>query len=126
MCCPLGDRMTVQLRPSRTVSGWCGMLKYVRVAAVVAVVLVASLESSARAQSIQTLPLQKMANSQAQLMAADRQKKMLADADALVAKAQQLKIAVDQTRKDQLSVEVIRQADEIEKLAKAVKDRMRQ
>jgi hypothetical protein len=102
------------------------MLKYVRVAAVAAVVLIASLESSAPAQSIQSVALQKMANSQAQLMATDRQKKMLADADELVEKAKQLKIAVDQTRKDQLSVEVIRQANEIEKLAKAVKDRMRQ
>jgi HAMP domain-containing protein len=102
------------------------MWKYVRVAAVVAVALVASCKSSARAQSIQSVALQKMAHAQAQLNATDRQKKMLADADQLVEKAQQLKVAVDKTRKDQLSVEVIRQADEIEKLAKAVKDRMRQ
>jgi type VI protein secretion system component VasF len=60
------------------------------------------------------------------LMAADRQKKMLDDANQLLAMAQQLKDSVDKTRKDELSVQVIKQADQIEKLAKSVKDRMKQ
>jgi type VI protein secretion system component VasF len=62
----------------------------------------------------------------AEMIADDRQKKMLADADQLLAMAQQLKSAVDQARKDELSLQVIKQADQIEKLAKSVKDRMRQ
>ena len=61
-----------------------------------------------------------------EMAAEDRQKRMLADAEQLVAMAQQLKSAVDQARKDELSVQVIKQADQIEKLAKSVKDRMRQ
>lgn len=102
------------------------MFKYVRFVAIAAGVLIAVSVNSARAQNIETAAMKKMMNSQAQLSAADRQKKMLADADELLAKAQLLKAAVDQTRKDELSVEVIRQANDIEKLAKSVKDRMRQ
>jgi hypothetical protein len=62
-----------------------------------------------------------------QRMAVDeRQKKLEADAAQLLAMAQTLKSKVDATKKDELSLQVIRQADEIEKLAKSVKDRMRQ
>lgn len=102
------------------------MLKYVRFVAIAAGVLMALSVNSARAQNMESAAVKKMVNSQAQMAAADRQKKMLADADELLAKAQLLKVAVDQTRKDELSVDVIRQANEIEKLAKSVKDRMRQ
>ncbi|WP_047486945.1 hypothetical protein [Terriglobus sp. TAA 43] len=102
------------------------MLKYVRFAAIAAGVLIAVPMNSARAQNMESAAVKKMVNSQAQMAAADRQKKMLADADELLAKAQLLKAAVDQTRRDELSIDVIRQADEIEKLAKSVKDRMRQ
>jgi competence transcription factor ComK len=102
------------------------MLKYVRFVAIATGVLLAVSLNSARAQNMESAVVKKMVNSQAQMAATDRQKKMLADADELLAKAQQLKTAVDQTRKDELSVDVIRQADEIEKLAKSVKDRMRQ
>lgn len=102
------------------------MLKYVRFVAIAAGVLMALSVNSALAQNMESAAVKKMVNSQAQMAASDRQKKMLADADELLAKAQLLKAAVDQTRKDELSVDVIRQADEIEKLAKSVKDRMRQ
>ncbi|MEZ2346021.1 hypothetical protein [Terriglobus sp. RCC_193] len=102
------------------------MLRYIHFAAFAVGVLITVSMNSARAQNIETVAMKKMANSQAQLAATDRQKKMLADAEELLAKAQQLKVAVDQTRKDELSIEVIRQADEIEKLAKSVKNRMRQ
>ena len=60
-------------------------------------------------------------------MAADqRQQKMLEDADKLLQMAQQLKLSVDKSNKDQLSVEVVREAERIEKLARQVKDNMRQ
>ena len=62
-----------------------------------------------------------------QRMAVDeRQKKLADDAAKLLSMAQTLKVKVDATKKDELSLQVIREADEIEKLAKSVKDRMRQ
>lgn len=63
---------------------------------------------------------------QQKMLVDERQQKMLEDANHLLAMAQQLKDSVDKTRKDELSVSVIKQADQIEKLAKSVKDRMRQ
>jgi type VI protein secretion system component VasF len=56
----------------------------------------------------------------------ERQKKLLADAQQLLVMAQSLKVSVDKTRKDELSMRVVRQADEIEKFAKLVKDRPKQ
>ncbi len=70
--------------------------------------------------------VQQLHDNQARMLADDRQKKMAQDPDQLLAMAPQLKSAVDNARKDELSVQVIRQADEIEKLAKAVKERMKQ
>ncbi len=55
-----------------------------------------------------------------------RQKKMASDADKLVQMAQQLKVSVDKTNKDMLSVDVIREAERIEKLAREVREGMRQ
>ncbi len=55
-----------------------------------------------------------------------RQQKMLEDANKLVQMAQQLKASVDKTDRNTLSVEVIREAERIEKLARQVKDNMRQ
>lgn len=55
----------------------------------------------------------------------ERQKKLVEDTDKLLLLATQLKAGVDKSTKDTLSVEVIRKADEIEKLAKSVKQRMK-
>ena len=98
----------------------------VRLAALGFAVTLCAPPSRAQSMPSKSFALQKMDNARAVQAADDRQKKMLADADHLVAMAQQLKTAVDSTRKDELSVDVIRQADQIEKLAKSVKDRMRQ
>lgn len=54
-----------------------------------------------------------------------RQKQLVEDTDKLLALATQLKQEVDKTNKDVLSVDVIRKADEIEKLAHSVKERMK-
>ena len=55
----------------------------------------------------------------------DRQKRLVADTDKLLALATELKQDVDKTNKDVMSVDVIKKADEIEKLAHSVKERMK-
>ncbi len=57
--------------------------------------------------------------------AADKQKAMQADMTRLLQLARQLKAAVDKSRKDELSMQVIREADEIEKLARSARSRIR-
>jgi hypothetical protein len=49
----------------------------------------------------------------------------VADTDKLLTLATDLKQQVDKSTKDTLSVDVIKKADEIEKLAHSVKERMK-
>jgi hypothetical protein len=62
---------------------------------------------------------------QEQARSTDRQKKLVADTDKLLALATELKTDVNKTNKNILSVDVIKKADEIEKLAHSVKERMK-
>jgi hypothetical protein len=62
---------------------------------------------------------------QAKLRNSDRQKQLVADTQKLVALANELKSDVEKSNKDTLSMDVIRKADEIEKLAKSVRDKMK-
>jgi len=55
----------------------------------------------------------------------ERQKRLVADTDKLLELATQLHTDVAKTDKNVLSIDVIKRADEIEKLAHAVKERMR-
>jgi hypothetical protein len=55
----------------------------------------------------------------------ERQKRLVADTERLVKLAGELQADVDKSTKDTLSVDVIRKADEIEKLAHNVKERMK-
>jgi hypothetical protein len=55
----------------------------------------------------------------------DRQKRLVADTDKLLSLATDLKAQVDKSTKDTLSVDVIKKAEEIEKLARSVKERMK-
>lgn len=55
----------------------------------------------------------------------ERQQQLKADASRLLALAQELKAEVDKSSKDTLSVDVVKKADEIEKLAKSVKEKMK-
>jgi hypothetical protein len=55
----------------------------------------------------------------------DRQKRLISDTDKLLELATQLKADVNKTNKDTLSIEVIKKAEEIEKLAHSVKERMK-
>jgi nitric oxide reductase activation protein len=56
---------------------------------------------------------------------AERQKSLVADTDKLLALAQALKVEVDKTDKDTLSIDVVKRAEQIEKLARSVKEKMR-
>src|SRR6185437_9948241 len=59
--------------------------------------------------------------------AENAKQKLIADQSAqLLAMALALKAEVDKTTKDTLSLNVIKKADEIEKLAKSVKEKMKQ
>jgi hypothetical protein len=55
----------------------------------------------------------------------DRHKKLAADVDRLLSLTNELKSDVEKANKDELSVEVIRKAAEIEKLAHDVQSRMK-
>ena len=55
----------------------------------------------------------------------DRQKSLKKDTDQLLKLATQLKKYVDQTNENILSVEVIRKSEEIEKLARKVREKMK-
>ncbi len=55
----------------------------------------------------------------------DRQKQLVADTDKLLELATELHTDVAKTNKNVLSVDVIRKADEIERLAHSVKTKMR-
>lgn len=63
--------------------------------------------------------------SQAKLRNVERQKQLVADTQKLLSLANELKTDVDKSSKDTLSLDVIRKADEIEKLAHTVKEKMR-
>jgi type VI protein secretion system component VasF len=54
-----------------------------------------------------------------------RQQQLVADTAKLLELATQLKEEVDKSNKDTLSLNVVKKAEEIEKLAKAVKEKMR-
>lgn len=56
--------------------------------------------------------------------ATDAKKAVLDDTDHLVQLARELKADVEKTRRDELSLQVVREADEIEKLARSVKARI--
>jgi hypothetical protein len=56
--------------------------------------------------------------------AGDAHSAAMTDIDHLLQLARELKADVDKTRRDELSVQVIREADEIEKLARSAKARI--
>lgn len=66
-----------------------------------------------------------MEQDQAKMRNSDRQKRLTADTDKLLALATELKAQVDKSNKDTLSLDVVRKADEIEKLAHSVKEKMK-
>lgn len=67
----------------------------------------------------------RMQEQQAKARNQDRQKKLEDDTAKLYALASELKDEVAKTNKDTMSVDVIKKADEIERLAHNVKERMK-
>ena len=55
----------------------------------------------------------------------ERQKKLVDDTNKLLQLATELKASVDKSNKDTLSIDVIKKAAEIERLAHSVKERMK-
>jgi hypothetical protein len=55
----------------------------------------------------------------------DRHKRLIADTDKLLQLATELKVDVDKSSPNELSVKVIQKATEMEKLSHDVKERMR-
>lgn len=70
-------------------------------------------------------PTPQMEQDQAKMRNVDRQKQLVSDTEKLLALANELKADVDKSNKDTLSLDVIRKADEIEKLAHSVKEKMK-
>jgi nitric oxide reductase activation protein len=66
-----------------------------------------------------------MEQTQERLRNTDRQKQLVLDTQKLLALANELKVEVDKSNKDTMSLDVIRKADEIEKLAHSVKEKMK-
>ena len=66
-----------------------------------------------------------MERDQAKMRNTDRQKQLVADTERLLNLANELKADVDKSNKDTLSLDVIKKADEIEKLAHTVKEKMK-
>jgi hypothetical protein len=64
-------------------------------------------------------------NKDPEAASAERKRMIADDSEQLLRLATDLKSEVDKTDKDTLSLAVIRKADEIEKLARAVKDKMK-
>ncbi len=80
--------------------------------------------TDAKPQSAETA---KPSSQQTPAAAQNERKKQISDQSTqLLAMAVALKAEVDKTNKDTLSLNVIRKADAIEKLAKTVKDKMKQ
>jgi len=67
----------------------------------------------------------KLERDQAKSRNTERQKQLEADTQKLLALANELKVEVEKSNKDTLSLDVVRKADEIEKLAKSVRDKMK-
>jgi hypothetical protein len=70
-------------------------------------------------------PPPKMEQDQAKLRNVDRQKQLVLETQKLLALATELKDDVDKSNKDTLSLDVVRKAEEIEKLARSVKEKMK-
>jgi hypothetical protein len=62
---------------------------------------------------------------QAKLRSEERQRRLVADTDRLLTLATQLHEDVTKTDKNIMSLDVVKRADEIEKLAHGVKERMK-
>ena len=79
----------------------------------------------APAAPVEDRTMTKMEADQAKMRNTGRQKQLVEDTQKLLSLANELKADVDKSTKDTMSVDVIRKADEIEKLAHNVKEKMK-
>jgi hypothetical protein len=70
-------------------------------------------------------PLPRMEEQQARSRNSERQKRLVADTDRLLALVADLKHQIEQADKDGQPMDVTKKAEEIERLAKSVKERMK-
>jgi hypothetical protein len=70
-------------------------------------------------------PMSSLQEQQAILRDKERQQKLMTDTNKLLELATDLKTQVDKTNRGIMSVDVIKKAEEIEKLARNVKERMK-
>jgi hypothetical protein len=99
--------------------------------AMIGVVLVTA--GSVRISSGQMLPgpsqepviMQQQRAEQQKMRIAERQKQLVADTDKLLSLTTALKAQVNESNKDVLSLDMIKKAEEIEKLAHSVKERIK-
>jgi len=68
---------------------------------------------------------QRLAREMAKKANAGRQASLKSDTDKLLKLAMELKDSVDKSNENTLSVDVLKKAEEIEKLARSVKDKMK-
>jgi hypothetical protein len=62
---------------------------------------------------------------QRRMLMSERQKRLVSDTDKLVALTTALKEQMDESNKDVLSLDMVKKAEEIEKLAHSVKERIK-
>jgi len=79
----------------------------------------------APAAPVEDRTMTKMEADQAKMRNTGRQKQLVEDTQKLLSLANELKADVDKSTKDTMSVDVIRKADEIERLAHNVKEKMK-
>jgi hypothetical protein len=68
---------------------------------------------------------QQLERDRARAMNKERQEKLKEDTDKLLQLATELKQYVDKTNENILSIDVVKKTDEIEKLAKSIRDKMK-
>jgi hypothetical protein len=62
---------------------------------------------------------------QRRMLMSERQKRLVEDTDKLLALTTALKEQVDESNKDVLSLDMVKKAEQIEKLARSVKERIK-
>jgi septal ring factor EnvC (AmiA/AmiB activator) len=88
--------------------------------------LAASIFSTAQSPRSEAQMNRDMEQRQIKAMNLQRQQEIRSDTDRLFQLATELKAAVDKSNENTLSLDVVRKADEVEKLAKRVKEKMKE
>ncbi len=102
-------------------------MKLLRVATIgIALVIVGSSNVSKGQMSIMSRPDSALEIEQKKMRMEEQQKKLRADTSKLVALSAALKEQVDSADKNVLSLDMLKKAEQIEKLARSVKERIKE